>query len=810
MEIKIKDAYEKNLKHVDLNIPRNKLSVITGLSGSGKTTLLKDVIYTEAQRQYLETMNYQGIPKPKVEEIKNLSPAILIDQEDKNDNPRSTLGTQTDIYTDLRMLFEKLHQRTCPNCRAEICSSDSIEETEKVNDKFKVYMYCPQCDYRMEKLTRAHFSFNTKVGACPTCKGIGKQLVIKSNLYQKDKTILKGGVVIWPSNYAEYQLKSFNALLDYLDISIPQNIVLREFTDEQFDILKHGIHSEQIPTDLKNHLPSKVAEGRFEGVETKVWEKIAEEKTVPQKFKNFVQEDVCLDCKGEKLNHLSRSVKVQGFRLPEIDEWDLKQILNWIPKIKKSDNKITSLVSNYILDIETKITRLNQLGLSYLSLNREYGTLSGGEAQRIKLAAVLDSKMTELIIILDEPSIGLHPSDIEGLLLMINAIKKRNNTVLIIEHDEMLVKQADYIIEIGPESGAFGGEIISSGTYNELLNDSKSLLFQSKLPNFKQTSYFRDITDDAVKIKDANKNNLKKVTLTLPANCLTVITGVSGSGKSSLLFDEIAASQLKDNQVVQWKNNFKDIIVINQKRPTRNKRSVIATYLDIFKEIRVLFGKKAKELKLPFSATDFSFNSGHGRCSECLGLGVIESNNLFFENTTLTCQSCLGKRYKEEVLNVKINNQSISDILNLSINGAIQFFKNHNLDSTPLTLLKKTNLNYISLGQPTDTLSGGEMQRLSLASVISKQKSNKYVFILDEPTIGMHKIDIYHFMVLIQQLVEDGNTFFFIEHNTDVIKQADYVIELGPNGGNKGGEIIFSGNISEFFQSNTITSNYFI
>src|SRR5699024_9672090 len=267
-----------------------------------------------------------------------------------------------------------------------------------------------------------------------------------------------------------------------------------------------------------------------------------------QKFKNFVQEDVCLDCKGEKLNHLSRSVKVQGFRLPEIDEWDLKQILNWIPKIKKSDNKITSLVSNYILDIETKITRLNQLGLSYLSLNREYGTLSGGEAQRIKLAAVLDSKMTELIIILDEPSIGLHPSDIEGLLLMINAIKKRNNTVLIIEHDEMLVKQADYIIEIGPESGAFGGEIISSGTYNELLNDSKSLLFQSKLPNFKQTSYFRDITDDAVKIKDANKNNLKKVTLTLPANCLTVITGVSGSGKSSLLFDEIAASQLKDNQ----------------------------------------------------------------------------------------------------------------------------------------------------------------------------------------------------------------------------------------------------------------------
>lgn len=810
MEIKIKDAYEKNLKHINLNIPRNKLSVITGLSGSGKTTLLKDVIYTEAQRQYLETMNYQGIPKPKVEEIRNLSPAILIDQEDKNDNPRSTLGTQTDIYTDLRMLFEKLHQRTCPNCRAEIYSSDSIEETEKVNDKFKVYMYCPNCNYRMEKLTRSHFSFNTKAGACPTCKGIGKQLNIKNNLYRKNKTILNGAVVIWPSNYADYQLKSFNALLDYLDIPIPRNIPLGEFTYEQFDVLKRGIHSEQITADLKSSLPSKVAEGRFEGVETKIWGKIAEEKTVPQKLKDFVQEDICLDCNGEKLNCLSRSVTVQGFRLPEIDGWDLKQILNWIQKIKKSDNKIASLVSNYILDIETKITRLNQLGLSYLSLNREYGSLSGGEAQRIKLAAVLDSKMTELIIILDEPSIGLHPSDIEGLLLMINAIKRRNNTVLIIEHDEALIKQADYIIEIGPESGAFGGKIISSGTYNELLNDSKSLLFQSKLPNFEQTSYFRNITNDAVKIKGANKNNLKNVALTLPANCLTVITGVSGSGKSSLLFDEIAVSQLKDNQVVQWEEKFKDIIVINQKRPTRNKRSVIATYLDIFKEIRVLFGKKAKELKLPFSATDFSFNSGHGRCPECLGLGAVESNNLFFENTTLTCQSCFGKRYKEEILNVKINNYSISDILDLSINEAIQFFEKHNLNSSPLALLKKTNLSYISLGQATDTLSGGEMQRLSLASVISKQKSNKYLFILDEPTIGMHKMDIYHFMVLIQQLVEEENTFLFIEHNIDVIKQADYIVELGPSGGNKGGEIIFHGSISKFFQSNTISSRYLI
>lgn len=809
MNIIIKNAYEKNLKNIDLEIPRNELTVITGLSGSGKTTLLKDTIYRESQRQYLETMNYQGIPKPKVDEIKNLSPAIIIDQEDRNDNPRSTLGTQTDIYTDLRMIFEKLHQRNCPNCHKVISASDSIEETEKINGEFKVYMYCPNCNYRMDKITRTHFSFNTKAGACPTCKGMGKSLVIKDILYQKDKTILKGGIAAWHQNYADYQLKSYTALLKHLRVPVPKNIPIGEFTPEQFDLLKNGIYSTEIPEGKKATLPTKVAEGKYEGVEPKIWQKIALEKDIPKSLKEFVQEDTCFDCHGEKLNSLSRSVKVYNHRLPEIVKGDLKHVLHWVEQIKKQGNQqVISLVKDYLLDIEIKINRISKLGLDYLSLDRQYSTLSGGESQRIKLAAVLDSQMTELIIILDEPTVGLHSSDTEGLISMINEIKGRNNTIIVIEHDEEFIKQADYIVEIGPGSGEFGGKVVTTGTYDELVNNPQSLIFKSNHSTYQQASYKRKTKQIALEVQNANVHNLKNVSLTLPANCLTVITGVSGSGKSSLLFGEIADSQLKDNEVIQWKNKFKDIIIITQKRPTRNKRSIIATYLDVFDDIRALFARKSKCLNLPFSISDFSFNSGQGRCPNCQGLGEIESNQLFFENMVLPCQACHGSRYKSEILSVKIDNYSISDVLDFSVKEAIEFFENNGLNSRPLLLLTKTNLDYISIGQTTDTLSGGEMQRLRLTSTISKQKGNGVLFILDEPTTGMHKIDVFHFMELIQKLTDDGNTFFFIEHNLDVIKQADYIVELGPNGGNSGGEIIYSGNISRFIDSNTKTSNF--
>lgn len=386
--------------------------------------------------------------------------------------------------------------------------------------------------------------------------------------------------------------------------------------------------------------------------------------------------------------------------------------------------------------------------------------------------------------------------------------KERNNTIIVIEHDDEFIRQSDFIVEIGPESGIFGGEVLTCGTYDEINNNPNSLLTKSSGSHYQQSTYNRTTAQKALEVKQATQHNLKNISLTFPANCLSVITGLSGSGKSSLLFDEIAESRLEDNETIQWKYQFKELSIITQKRPTRNKRSIVATYLDVFDDIRNLFASQSKQSNLSYTASDFSFNSGKGRCPECQGLGLVESNQLFFENVELPCQTCHGQRYKDEILSVKIDHCSISDILNFSVKEAVAFFDRNHLHSRPLDLLSKTNLSYISLGQTTDTLSGGEMQRLRLASTISKQKGNNNLFILDEPTTGMHKIDVFYFMELIHQLIDDGNTFLFIEHNLDVIRQADYIVELGPGGGDDGGEVIFSGDISTFTSSGTKTSKY--
>ncbi|WP_122645906.1 ATP-binding cassette domain-containing protein [Enterococcus mediterraneensis] len=807
MKIEIRNAHEKNLKHIDLDIPRNQFTVITGLSGSGKTTLVKDTLYMEAQRQYLEAMNYQGIQKPKVDEIRHLSPAILIDQEDRNENPRSTLGTQTDIFTDLRMIFEKLHTRQCPNCQQQIAASDAKEETEKIAGQFHVYMYCPNCNYRMDKLTRSHFSFNTKEGACPTCHGLGKTLALKeSKIYDSAKSLEEGAVTIWAKGYRDYQTGIYYNLLRHLKLPVPEQKPLTEFTEEQWLLLKKGINADFVQ-EIK--MPKKVQDGRFDGIDTKIWQKISESSGVPAAFAPYVGETVCPDCHGAKLNPLSRSATVFQQPLPEIESWDLLQLKEWLEEIAaKMTEKQAVFVRDYLQDILTKIKRIDQVGLAYLSLNRSYATLSGGEAQRIKLAAVLDSPMTELIYLLDEPTIGLHPNDTDGVIKMIKNICDRQNTVVVIEHDESVIQQADWVIEIGPKSGVKGGEILASGTYDHLRQDTHSLLYRSQQKKYQQDSQTRSTNTPALTVDHARTNNLKDISLTIPAQCLTVVTGVSGSGKSSLVFNEIAETELNDSDTVRWESDFRHLITISQKRPARNRRSIIATYLDLFDKIRALFADAAKQQGKNLKSSDFSFNSGEGRCPNCQGLGTIESNQLFFQNIEITCPECHGTRYKEEVLAIKVDGRSIYDVLMMDIPTAIEFLSRQKIDTKPLVLLQKTNLDYVTLGQSTDTLSGGEMQRLRLAAAIAKEKQNKNLFLMDEPTTGMHKIDVYHFMELIQQLTNEGNTFIFIEHNLDVIRQADYVIELGPIGGKDGGHVTFSGPIGEFLTSTTQTAKH--
>lgn len=808
MKIEIRNAYEKNLKHIDVDIPRNKFVVVTGLSGSGKTTLVKDTLYMEAQRQYLEAMNFQGIQKPKVDAIHHLSPAILIDQEDRNENPRSTLGTQTDLFTDLRMIFEKLHTRECPACHQLITASEAKETTEKKDGQFKVFMDCPNCGHRMDKLTRSHFSFNTKAGACLTCHGLGKTLAIKEDvLYDPKKSLEEGAVTMWPTGYNAYQADIYYKLLAFLKLPVPKKLPLKDFSAEQWTLLKEGITNKEL---LENKaLPKKVQEGRFEGVETKIWQKISENKGVPATLAPYIGETLCPACQGEKLNPESRAATVLGQSLPVIETWDLIQLMDWLHKLDAAMSEgQQQMVQNYTGDMLTKIQRIQQVGLAYLSLDRPYTTLSGGEAQRIKLAAVLASPMTELIYLLDEPTIGLHTADTQGVIEMIKKIRDRRNTVVVIEHDDAVIQQADWIIEIGPKSGEKGGEILFTGTYQDLMNNPDSLTYKAQQNRYQQNSRQRPVATAALTVTNATSNNLKNLSLTLPANSLSVVTGVSGAGKSSLVFGEIAESNLKNTATTQWDTPFRQLVTISQKRPTRNRRSIIATYLDLFDKIRGLFAKEAQKKGKLFKAGDFSFNSGNGRCQNCQGLGTIENNQLFFQNVEVTCPECHGTRYQEDILAVKIGDCSIFDVLMMDVAAAEDFLAKQGLDTKPLQLLAKTNLDYVTLGQSTDTLSGGEMQRLRLAATIAKEKQNNNLFLMDEPTTGMHKIDVYHFMTLIQQLIDEGNTFIFIEHNLDVIRQADYLVELGPVGGKEGGHLLFSGTIQEFLTSTTKTASY--
>lgn len=712
MEIEISNAYEKNLQHLDLTIKRHAFTAFTGLSGSGKTSLLKDTLYQEAQRQYLEAMNFQGIQKPKVTDIANLSPAILIDQEDHNENPRSTLGTQTNLYTSLRMIFEKLHQRQCPHCQKNFSAYESPEEIKKNDGNFEVFTRCPHCQEKMEKLTRSHFSFNTEKGACPTCHGLGKSLLLQPTLYDLKKTLGEGGVKTWPSKpYIAYQTASYEALLNHLNLPNITDRKIQDFSPLQFSLLKFGIHAPELTNSQQNNLPKKVAGGKFEGVETVLWKKIAEAKEIPASLAPFLQEGLCPTCHGEKLNTLSRNVTVGETRLPILEEMDLSQLFQWLKNIHSLYPPTALLhVKNYLLDMETKIQRLFQVGLSYLSLNRTSQSLSGGESQRVKLAALLDSKMTELILILDEPTIGLHPEDTQGVLNLIQQLKARGNTILVIEHDLAVLKAADEIIEIGPLSGKKGGQVVAKGSFLDLLQQKQTLTAQAAKLEFQALSHHRPIHKKALKIQHATFHNLKDITVSFPESALSVVTGVSGSGKSSLVFGEIAANMEKQSANFNGLTQFSQCLTIQQKRPTRNRRSVVATYLDLMEEIRHLYAKVAAHEQLNFTAADFSFNSGKGRCPNCQGLGYIESQQLFFENQLLTCPVCQGKRFQDQLLAVKVQGLSINDFLNLTIAEAIPFLKNNSLDPHPLEILEQTNLDYLQLGQTTDTLSGGEMQ----------------------------------------------------------------------------------------------------
>lgn len=812
--INIIKASEGNLKEVSLEIPKNQLVVFTGLSGSGKSTLLVDVLYQECQRQHLEAISYQGIHKPKVERIRGASPSIMISQTDVNKNPRSTVGTMTNLYTDLRMIYEKLGVRTCPHCGKHISSADCKEETQKIGNDFYVYMYCCECGKRMDKITRTEFSFNTKEGACPTCEGLGKiHRINQEQVVNEALSLEEGAIRYWEQKYSEYQTSIFYAALKYYDLPVTPNTPVANYSELQRALLLEGIESECIKTAFPDRKPPKtVTLGKFEGVFPILWRRLSEKEGDTSQFAQYFDSVVCSSCQGERLGELSRKVTVNGTRLPELSFYSLEKVYHWLEELGSPlSEKHRELVRAYLLDIKTKLHRFRKVGLGYLSLDRQTITLSGGELQRLRLAAVLDSDLSGVIYILDEPTIGLHPKDTAGLITILQKLRDLENTVLVIEHDVDIMAAADYIVDIGPGSGKYGGEVVAAGTLEEIKQHPLSATgeFLRNPPPGK--AVFRKGNGKAIQIRQADKFNLKNINVTIPVGCLTTITGPSGSGKSTLAFEVLA----KGNSNTQHNNvsgldQFSNIVEIEQAAITKMKRSNVATYSEVYSEIRNLFSKTDAAKKAGLTAKYFSFNTPGGRCENCEGLGYVDSNMLFFSNIEVTCPVCNGNQFNHEVLSVTYEGLSIKDVLKLSVEDAATFFEGQDKIIRILKLLQDVGLGYLELGQTLTTLSGGEGQRLKLAKeLITTRLQKANLYLLDEPTTGLHPKDVEHFLILLQHLVDAGNTVVVVEHNQQMIKNSDWIIDLGPEGGEKGGEIIFTGTPKELAESdNSVTAKY--
>jgi excinuclease ABC subunit A len=810
----ISGAREGNLKNISLELPREKLVVLTGLSGSGKSTLAVDVLFNECQRQYLEAIGMQGIQKPQVDCIRNVSPAIMISQSAANRNPRSTVGTVTDIYTDLRMLYEKLAVRACPHCGEMISAAECKEETEKVDGDFYVYMTCCRCGHRMDKLTRTDFSYNTREGACPVCEGLGRVLSVnRAAAVREELSPEDGAVTFWEQKFKEYQIAILYSAFRHYGLPAEPGTPVAEYSEVQKAILYDGVESDAVRQAFTGVQPPKtVAAGRFEGVLPMLWRRISDKGGDSKEYNAYFDFDVCPACGGERLGELSRNATVNNTRLPALSACSLEALQAWLNQLEQALKPAEhSLTASYLLDLGTKIQRLINVGLGYLSLDRQTMTLSGGELQRVKLAAALDSDLTGIIYIMDEPTIGLHPKDTAGMVAILKKLRDLGNTVIVIEHDPDVMAEADYIVDIGPGAGRHGGEIVGLGTLNEIKEQAASVTGAWLRKDHPTHDPVRKGTGDSIEIKNASLYNLKNLDVSFPVGCLTAVTGVSGSGKSTLVFEVLAAGKSTPSSGgnVSGLERFDRIAAIEQSAITRMKRSNVATYTDVYTEIRKLFGALPDAAAKGLSARDFSFNTPGGRCENCEGLGRIKSNMLFFEDIEVTCPVCGGRQFCDDVLSVRYKGHSIKDILLLSVEEALTAFSDNKKIKKTLTLLQDVGLGYLELGQTLTTLSGGEGQRLKLARELLDNAGGQTLYLMDEPTTGLHPADVENFLILLHRIVDAGSTVIIVEHNQQVIRAADWVIDLGPEGGDKGGALLFEGTPQDLLRCpESITAQY--
>ena len=918
--IKIRGANENNLKNLDVDIPRNEMVVLTGLSGSGKSSLAFDTIYAEGQRRYMESLSSYArqflgqMEKPDVESIEGLSPAISIDQKSTNRNPRSTVGTVTEIYDYFRLLYARIGIPHCPKCGREIKKqtvdqmvdhimgmpertkiqllapvvrgrkgthaklfeqarksgyvrvlvdgnlyelneeikldknikhnieiivdrlivktgiekrlTDSIEtvlnlaEGRLVVDtmdgnyvNFSQSFACPDCGISIDEIEPRSFSFNNPFGACPSCFGLGYRMEFDVDLMIPDRSlsISQGAITVMGWQSCADKGSFTRAILDALakeyhfDLDTP----FEEYSQGVQNILIHGTNGKEVKVHYKGQRGEGVYDVAFEGIVKNVERRYREtgSETMKQEYESFMRITPCPSCKGQRLKPEALAVTVGDKNIYEVTSMSISSLYEFLEELKLSETQ--QLIGEQVLkEIKARVGFLVNVGLDYLTLARATGTLSGGEAQRIRLATQIGSGLVGVAYILDEPSIGLHQRDNDKLLGTLKHLRDLGNTLIVVEHDEDTMRAADCIVDIGPGAGEHGGQLVAIGTAEEIMQNPKSITGQYLSGKIKiPVPEVRRKPTGFLTIRKAAENNLKNIDVKIPLGVMTCVTGVSGSGKSSLVNEILYKSLARKlnrartipgkHKCIEGVEQLDKVIDIDQSPIGRTPRSNPATYTGVFDQIRDLFAATADAKARGYKKGRFSFNVKGGRCEACSGDGILKIEMHFLPDVYVPCEVCQGKRYNRETLEVKYKDKSIYDVLNMTVEEALAFFDHVPSIKRKIQTLYDVGLSYIRLGQPSTELSGGEAQRIKLATELSKRSTGKTIYILDEPTTGLHFADVHKLIEILQRLSEGGNTVVVIEHNLDVIKTADYIIDIGPEGGDKGGTVVAKGTPEE-------------
>jgi excinuclease ABC subunit A len=820
-QITIRGARLHNLKNITLTIPKNQLVVLSGVSGSGKSTLGFDILHKESQRQFMEACGWTpfGLARPPVDAISGLSPTISIDQRLTNNNPRSTLGTSTDIYTYLRVLFARLGHRPCPACGKDIpptiapgifdwAGDDELDDHAGDLEKF---FPCPHCEAPVAEMSMANFSFNKPAGACPTCTGLGSiHQVDIHRLVDDQKSILEKAVAGWVSIQINYYVDTMLAAADYYGFTFDPTLPVKDFTETQRDLLFYGVNSPQFRRHYPGITPpATVRQGRFEGIATNLLRRYAERIEDPDyraKQEALMIIQVCPDCEGTRLRPESRSVSVHGESIIALSRLLLDQLRIWLDELPTSLSVDEKLLAGPILgEIDARIARLIQVGAGYLTLERASPSLSAGESQRLRLAALLGSELSGVLYIFDEPTIGTHQRDTRRLIEVLRRLRDLGNTILVIEHDLEMIAAADTVIDFGPGAGRHGGQVVASGAPSEIANHAGSVTgdYLSRQISIPVPKERRAPTERAIRIHGARHHNLKGITIQLPLGLLVAVTGVSGSGKTSLIFDILdrairqrlygASKAPGAHDGIAGIEHLDKIITIGQEPIGRIPRSNVATFSDVFTPIRTAYAATSEALRRGLTTRYFSFNIPGGRCERCEGAGVLTVNMHFLPEIEVPCPACHGRRFKQETLEVRYQDYDIAQSLELTIEEALAVFNNLPAARSRLQALCDVGLGYLQLGQLTNTLSAGEAQRIKLAKELGRRSRNHTLYLLDEPTTGLHLADTARLLGVLQRLVDGGSSVIVIEHNLELVKTADWIIDLGPEGGAAGGKLVAEG-----------------